>query len=217
MGWAKYHADEWVKEGREKGALSGIRYRESPYRERYPKLPPILDEEPWAPRGNVVCRNLCLGGKWDEIEARARPMVTFQDNLVGTDPGIRGRGPRQLRAQARGPRAQVGLRAAPVGEDRGLRRSEPRLLARQAHRAPGECGGTCAVNRGPLRDGAKITSHYGAGILPAGEARTRRISCDLQRVSNEASGQKDQPECEVIFAPSLSPAGSARVCRSSGP
>lgn len=88
MGWAKYPADEWVREGHEKGTLSGIRYRESPYRERYPKLPPILDEEPWAPRGNVVCRNLCLGGKWDEIEARARPMVTFQDNLAGTDPGF---------------------------------------------------------------------------------------------------------------------------------
>ena len=88
MGWAKYHADEWVKEGHEKGTLSGIRYRESPYRERYPKLPPILDEEPWAPRGNVVFRNLCLGGKWDEIEAKARPMVTFQDNLVGSDPGF---------------------------------------------------------------------------------------------------------------------------------
>jgi hypothetical protein len=36
----------------------------------------------------VVCRNLCLGGKWDEIEARARPMVAFQDNLVGADPGF---------------------------------------------------------------------------------------------------------------------------------
>jgi hypothetical protein len=88
MGWAKYHADEWVKEGHEKGTLSGTRYRESPYRERYPKLPPILDEEPWAPRGNVVCRNLCLGGKWDEIEARAQSMVAFQDNLVGADPGF---------------------------------------------------------------------------------------------------------------------------------
>jgi hypothetical protein len=88
MGWAKYHADEWVKEGHEKGTLSGTRYRESPYRERYPKLLPILDEEPWAPRGNVVSRNLCLGGKWDEIEAQARPMVTLEDNLVGSDPGF---------------------------------------------------------------------------------------------------------------------------------
>ena len=88
MGWAKYHADEWVKEAHEKGTLSGTRYREAPYRERYPKLPPILDEDPWAPRGNVVSRNLCFGGKWDEIEAKARPLVTFQANLVGTDPGF---------------------------------------------------------------------------------------------------------------------------------
>ena len=86
LGWAKYHADEWVKEGESKGTLSGIDYRQPPYRDRYPKLPSILAEDPWAPRGNLVVRNICVGGKWDDIESRARPLVIVENNLLDTDP-----------------------------------------------------------------------------------------------------------------------------------
>lgn len=86
LGWAHATAERWVLEGREKATLSGIRYREAPYRDRYPGLPAILEEDPAAPRGNVVARNICLGGRWDEIEAKARPCVTFEDNLVDADP-----------------------------------------------------------------------------------------------------------------------------------
>ena len=64
LGWAKYHADEWVKEGTEKGTLSGIAYQKPPYRGRYPGLDAILAEDPCAPRGNVVARNICVGGRW---------------------------------------------------------------------------------------------------------------------------------------------------------
>jgi hypothetical protein len=41
-------------------------------------------------------------------------------------------------------------------------------------------------------------------ISTAGEARTRAHIQDTQQVTNEAAGQKDQPECEVIFARSFS-------------
>jgi hypothetical protein len=88
MGWAGYHADDWVKEGTTKGTLSGIRYNEPPYSTRYPKLINILAEEPHAPRGNLVARNVCSGGTWDEIEAKARPLVTLEDNLVEAEPGF---------------------------------------------------------------------------------------------------------------------------------
>ncbi|MBW7864279.1 MAG: right-handed parallel beta-helix repeat-containing protein [Candidatus Hydrogenedentes bacterium] len=86
LGWAHYHADEWIKEAEEKGTLSGIAYNKPPYSERYPELPRILDEEPKAPRGIRVARNICAGGKWDRIEEKARPGIAMTDNLLDADP-----------------------------------------------------------------------------------------------------------------------------------
>lgn len=86
LGWAHGHADEWIKEGKEKGTLSGIAYNKPPYSERYPELVKILDDNPKAPVGNVIARNICVGGRWDDVEDKARPLLKFEDNLVGTDP-----------------------------------------------------------------------------------------------------------------------------------
>jgi hypothetical protein len=86
LGWAHGHSDMWIKEGREKGTLSGIAYNKPPYSERYPELVKILDEDPAAPRGNVIDHNVCWQGTWDNVEAKARPLITFKDNLVNVDP-----------------------------------------------------------------------------------------------------------------------------------
>jgi len=86
LGWAHGHADMWVKEGREKGTLSGILYDEPPYSERYPKLVGILGDDPAAPKGNVIAQNVCSGGKWDRIEGKARPLIAFENNLLKEDP-----------------------------------------------------------------------------------------------------------------------------------
>jgi hypothetical protein len=86
MGWAKYHTEGWVKEAREKGTHQGIPYTKPPYSERYLRLPSILDHNPFAPAGTLIARNVCWGGKWDEIEPKARPYCTFVDNLLDEDP-----------------------------------------------------------------------------------------------------------------------------------
>ena len=86
LGWAHATADAWIKEGHEKGTLSGTSFNRPPYNERYPQLRNILDDEPAAPKGTVVARNVCSAGKWDEIEKKALPYVTFQDNLLDRDP-----------------------------------------------------------------------------------------------------------------------------------
>jgi hypothetical protein len=86
LGWAHDHSDGWIREGREKGTLSGMRFAEPPYSVRYPELIKILDEDPAAPRGNVVARNVCWGGRWDEIEGKARPLVKIENNLLDIDP-----------------------------------------------------------------------------------------------------------------------------------
>jgi hypothetical protein len=86
LGWAHGHADMWIKEGREKGTLSGIRYKEPPYSQRYPKLVNILDDEPAAPQGNRVFCNVSFGGKWDGVHSSAREYQSIENNLVDVDP-----------------------------------------------------------------------------------------------------------------------------------
>lgn len=85
LGWAHQWADDWVKEIREKGTLSGIHHDQPPYREQYPQLARILEQEPAAPVGSLIARNVQIGGQWDEVDSKARPYVTFKDNLLSAD------------------------------------------------------------------------------------------------------------------------------------
>jgi len=86
LGWAHDHSDAWVKEGREKGTISGIHYNQPPYSQRYPELVNLLEEEPAAPRGNRVFANVSFGGKWDDVIGKARKYVSIENNLVDRDP-----------------------------------------------------------------------------------------------------------------------------------
>jgi hypothetical protein len=114
MGWAKYHADDWVKEGRERQTLSGIAYGQPPYSTRYPALPNILDQDPWAPRGNVVSRNVFVGGRWDDIESKARPLIRFQDNLVNAGADVLDPSRKNPRLGPDSPASKVGFQRIPV-------------------------------------------------------------------------------------------------------
>lgn len=78
----------WAASGFEglKASLLKSPHKASPWKERYPQLVNILDEDPMAPKGNVIARNVCVGGRWGDFEAKAKPMVTFQDNLLDQDP-----------------------------------------------------------------------------------------------------------------------------------
>lgn len=77
MGWASDSVDTTMKD-----RLLAMPYKDPLWAERYPELVNILDDEPAAPKGNVVARNVCYGGRWDEVDNRARPYVTFIDNVV---------------------------------------------------------------------------------------------------------------------------------------
>ena len=77
MGWASYHVDTTMTE-----RLRAMPYQNALWAARYPELPPILEQESAAPRGNVIRRNLCLGGTWESVEAKARPYLTAEENLV---------------------------------------------------------------------------------------------------------------------------------------
>ena len=62
--------------------LAETPYQQPPWSTRYPKLVNILADEPGAPRGNLVARNVSVGGKWLNLEKAAEPLVTFTNNLV---------------------------------------------------------------------------------------------------------------------------------------
>ncbi len=77
MGWASYHVDTIMTE-----RLRAMPYQSPLWTQRYPELQPILEQEPAAPKGNVIRRNLCLGGTWEAVEGKARPYLTEEANLV---------------------------------------------------------------------------------------------------------------------------------------
>ena len=94
LGWMKdSHIPDWIKEAEEKGTIFGIAYNKPPFSERYPALVNILNDEPRAPKGNVISNNVCLGGVWDKaagfwrmsIEDKARPYLTMKDNVVSPE------------------------------------------------------------------------------------------------------------------------------------
>lgn len=80
LGWASYEVT--TLEDR----LNAVPYQSEPWRSRYPELVTILQDDPMAPKNLLVTRNICVGGKWDTIENKAQPGVTFKDNLLNQDP-----------------------------------------------------------------------------------------------------------------------------------
>ncbi len=83
MGWASYHVATTMKQ-----RLEAMPTKTLPWSERYPKLLGLWKDEPTAPTGNLVARNVSFGGRWDGVNGQARPYVTFQDNLIDHDPGF---------------------------------------------------------------------------------------------------------------------------------
>lgn len=153
LGWAKYHADMWVEEGKTKGTLSGIVYNKLPYSERFPELVNILNEDPGAPRGNVVTHNICVGGKWDGIEGKARPLIKFENNLLDQDPLFVNPEKLNFQLQDNSPAFGLGIKRLPI-DQMGLqadrrRASWPVVAPVRAPQTPPAAVAAAKANRGP--------------------------------------------------------------------
>jgi len=83
MTWAKYHVDTTMTE-----RLKAMPYMSELWQKRYPRLVNILEDEPAAPKGNIVRRNICSGGEWLELYSVNKKMVTWEDNLIDKEPGF---------------------------------------------------------------------------------------------------------------------------------
>lgn len=81
MGWAGDHVPTTMKT-----RLEAMPYKSDLWRTRYPRLVTTWEDEPAAPKGNQVLRNISVGAKWKDIEGRALPYVYFEGNLFDEDP-----------------------------------------------------------------------------------------------------------------------------------
>jgi hypothetical protein len=69
--------------------LEDVNFDKPPYSQRYPRLAGILNDEPAVPKGNVISHNIFSGGRWLELTGDVdRHQVTFENNIIKTDPGF---------------------------------------------------------------------------------------------------------------------------------
>jgi len=108
LGWAKGVGVFATKE------LIELNYKQPPWSVRYPELLNILEDEPLAPKGNVMARNVCWGGKWGSTEPKAQPYVKFEDNLMDVEPRFIGKPPADFRLAGDSPAWKLGFRPIPL-------------------------------------------------------------------------------------------------------
>ncbi|NOX55449.1 MAG: right-handed parallel beta-helix repeat-containing protein [Planctomycetes bacterium] len=111
MSWASYHVNTTMTQ-----RLKAMPYTKPPWSERYPRLVTILDDDPAAPKGNLIARNICVGGRWDEIEAKARPLITFRDNLIDVDPQFVDADHQDFRLKKSSPAFRMGFEPIPFDQ-----------------------------------------------------------------------------------------------------
>jgi parallel beta-helix repeat protein len=68
--------------------LKSLNYQQPPWSVKYPELLRLLEDQPLAPKGNVVARNVCFGGKWSVIEGIALPLIRVSDNVMEAHPKL---------------------------------------------------------------------------------------------------------------------------------
>jgi hypothetical protein len=106
----------WAAPGRpemERG-LKDVPYQSPLWAKRYPRLPGILREDPMAPRGNLIARNFCVGGRWGDFDNKALPLVDFQHNLVDKDPRFVDAAQHDFRLRDDSPAWAIGFQRIPV-------------------------------------------------------------------------------------------------------
>ncbi len=119
LGWAKGVGDFATKE------LLSLNYKQPPWSIKYPELLKILEDEPLAPKGNVVACNISWDGKWGSTEPKAAPYVKFEGNLIDVDPRLAGKPPADFGLTADSPALKLGFRPIPF-KNIGIYRSEDR-------------------------------------------------------------------------------------------
>ncbi len=110
MGWASASV-----EGTMTTRLNAMPYTEPPWSERYPELLRILEDEPAAPKGNVVTRNVIVGPyRWEDVQGAAKPYQTIEGNLIDEDPLFVDADNLNFRLRADSPAWELGFEPIPI-------------------------------------------------------------------------------------------------------
>ncbi len=119
LGWASSVGQFATEE------LRSLNYKQPPWSVKYPELIGILEDEPLAPKGNVVARSICWDGPWGQTEAKAQPLVSFKDNLIDADPKLIDPAGGNFKLQKDSPAFKLGFQTIPF-EKIGVYSSEDR-------------------------------------------------------------------------------------------
>jgi len=104
------------------------------YRTRYPEIGAVdryyASTNGVPPEGNIVARNICVGGKWLQAGWHAQEkLLQLSDNYVGTDPGFLDLGKLDFRLNENEATRRIGFKPIPI-EKIGLQQDEYRLGVR---------------------------------------------------------------------------------------
>jgi len=123
LGWQKPATDDPNAELRAR--LRAMPYRGELWSRRYPNLVNILNDDPGTPKRNIVTRNIGVGGRWEDIEAKGRKFQTIENNLVDEDPRFVDRAKGDFRLQDTSAALKLGFKPIPV-EKIGLYKDDRR-------------------------------------------------------------------------------------------
>ena len=105
--------------------LNAMPYQSEPWRSRYPELLTLLEDDPMAPKGTLITRNIAVGGKWTNIERAAIPYAVMKDNFTEGDPHLVDIAKGDFRLRKDSPAFKLGFKPIPI-EKIGLYRDSKR-------------------------------------------------------------------------------------------
>jgi len=111
MGWASESVASTMKP-----RLDAMPIHSELWKKRYPQLPGLWEDEPAAPKGNLVTRNLFHGEQWDDIDKTSRPYVKLEDNLAGQDLRLVDLAKKDFQLKEDSPAWKIGFQNIPLAE-----------------------------------------------------------------------------------------------------
>lgn len=109
LNWMKNHIEEDMPQ-----KLKAFPYQTPPWSDRYPELISLLNDDPGAPKGNIIERNISVGGRWLDIEPAAKPLVKIENNLLDSDPHFLSRESDNFQLRDDSPAYKLGFERIPL-------------------------------------------------------------------------------------------------------